>query len=759
MRRRLPAAFIAAMWAGTVWASGPMEYKSPFVDEVSYDALLAGDIPHELDPDDQEAFIAYLHLAGKFRDKHVELFQLAAEDRERDYPWDPHWTFQDLRTEVRWLFMSEGHDVDRSFNVFKYVSYERSYRANDGSTDTVVYRRRIRNCQVDAFRVARETFLDRRSKYGAGSAELSRWIDAQISVFDECGPSPLEEPDDTPFEPPAEPGPDWQPLEQHDRRYQIAAAYFYDGQYLEAASRFGKIAQTPDSPWRDIARYLVPRSIAREAIVNENDYDHHLQSAIDGYRELADDPDYLAAFPSVTGQIRYLETQRDPLAMRRTVERLIAASPEQASTQDMRDFAFLRQQWDAWSIDDESTEFERWRHWLGWRNPKVVADVVEHWRESTSLPWLYLALAKAHYGVDATTLGELLKAADALPEDTPGYFNILLHRVRIRGLLGESEVASQLVEDTIRTGLSRSDINRLRLATAEGASTWTEYFRWAPVKALSLSWTDQYARRLPPNFNRITTDTPLFSQDAAEVLNRYFTPAMLLEAIETPGLGSYLRGRMGIAGWTRAMITDDIEAALKLSVHIRRNVPRLEADLAAFEAASDRHFEAARIIFEYPAFSPWMGSGAGRVQSHRVWLDDGTVQETRPTPDYVADGWRGENWWCASHEHAIDRFRVSEVELQHPRFSHYSEPELESIKQLVELWRTSATTSFGPHVIRYAKENLDDPRVPRALHRLVFATHHACYRAPGEISQVAYALLHKHFPDSEWAEKTPYWYD
>ena len=313
MRRRLTATLAATVWAATVSASGPQEYKSPFVDEVPYEAVLTGDIPGKLDPGDLEPLIAYLHLAGKFREKHLELFQLAAEDREREDPWDPHRTFRDLRSEVRWLFMSEGHDVPRSFYVYRRMPYERLRRANDGSTRTVVRHQFIRNCQVDAFRTARETFLDRRSRYGAGSAELSRWIDAQISVFNECGSSPSDEPDDTPFEPPADPDPGWQPLEQHDRRYQIAAAYFYNGQYLEAASRFRQIAQTAESPWRDIARYLVPRSIAREAIVKENDYDHHFQSAIDGYRELADDPEYLAAFPSVVGQLRYLEAQRDPL--------------------------------------------------------------------------------------------------------------------------------------------------------------------------------------------------------------------------------------------------------------------------------------------------------------------------------------------------------------------------------------------------------------------------------------------------------------
>ena len=96
--------------------------------------------------------------------------------------------------------------------------------------------------------------------------------------------------------------------------------------------------------------------------------------------------------------------------------------------------------------------------------------------------------------------------------------------------------------------------------------------------------------------------------------------------------------------------------------------------------------------------------------------------------------------------------------LEGARFSLFSEPELEAIKRAMDARTTAATTSFGPRVIRYAKDNLDDPRVPRTLHRLVFATRYACYTAPGDISRAAYALLHKNFPNSEWAEKTPYWF-
>lgn len=268
------------------------------------------------------------------------------------------------------------------------------------------------------------------------------------------------------------------------------------------------------------------------------------------------------------------------------------------------------------------------------------------------------------------------------------------------------------------------------------------------MKPLSLPWTDEFARRLPSNYNRITTDTALFGKNATDLLNSYFTHSMIEDAIDTPGLSDYQRGRMAIAGWTKAMLADDLEAAMKLSAHIRRYVPLLAPELVRFEQAQDPRFEAARIIFDYPSFSPWMEPGAGRV------YPDG--RGYRQIPDHVTFGSTWPSWWCI----AWRDYSIREDILGGPRFSGYADSELAAVRKVIDYRQTAATTSFGPHVIRYAKANLDDPRVPRSLHRLVFATRHACRNlaASGTISQAAYALLHEHFPDSEWAAKTPYWY-
>ena len=305
MTLRSSLALAAVMATTSLAASGPQDGRLWFKDEIDLDAILAGDFPERLHSHDLITFAAYLQLAGQFEERHRSLFQpeQPSADGTRS---DIHEIWS--KSEGFWQDILEAAGDATSIlylRTFKYVEREHVRKHANGDIRTYTVSQFVHNCLEDAFRTAHRTLADRRARYGPGSVELSRWLDAQVKVFDQCD-------GEAPFEPPEEPGPDWQPLAQHGRRYQIAAAYFYNGQYLEAAARFDKIARTPDSPWRDLGRYLVPRSLAREAIVNDNDRDRNLTLALEAYRELADDPDFVDDFPSVLGQIRHVEAQRDP---------------------------------------------------------------------------------------------------------------------------------------------------------------------------------------------------------------------------------------------------------------------------------------------------------------------------------------------------------------------------------------------------------------------------------------------------------------
>lgn len=727
---RLPVASVfGAAMAWSAAASGPESYETPFTQEVDMEAVLAGNLPPRLRSDDALfSLIVYLHLRGRFTDDHAALFRSwRVEHKPRDLSADGFW--RELG--------EEGYERPAAFGLWKYGSVAVEDPSDGDGAQTVSYY--FRNCLPDAFKTASATLAARKERYGSGAAELSRWIEAQVAVFSQCG-------GDAEFTLPEEPAPGWLALEKHDRRYQIAAAHFYAGRFVEAASLFAEIGRTEDSPWRDLGRYLVARSLLREASLHREDSPAHLRLALDAYRELAADAAYVAAFPSVVGQIRHIRAKLDPVGVRREIEQRILHEPAAVSEEDLADYIYLLPQTQL-AEKEAATDYERWR-WYAADERSIGAEAAQRWREERSVPWLYAALARVSSDMEAATLGELLEAAGTFPPNNPGHLTVLLQRIRILALLGRPDEGLRLAQHMIDRGLGRSDENRVRLAAAGLATSWPEYLRWASLKPLSLPWTDDFARRLPPHYNRITRNTALFGQETTRLVNRYFTPSMIEAAIDAPDLSDYQRGRLAIAGWTKAMLGDDIAAALRLAGHIRRHVPWLDRELAQFEQGEDKHFEAARVIFDYPAFSPWLEPGAGRVYTGET--------SYRAMPDHVTRGATWPSWWCVQHYSD----EAGEPALRGPRFRGFSDTELAAIRRIVDLRKTAATTSFGWHVIDYAKDHLDDPRVPRALHRLVFATRHACWlwSAPGNVSRTAHALLHEHFPGTEWAAKTPHWY-
>ena len=118
------------------------------------------------------------------------------------------------------------------------------------------------NCTKNAFEVALQTMKDRVASYGAEDGNVRAWLAAQDTVFLNCSDGAQ-----TPTELGAE-SPMWL---RKDRDYQIAAAHFYSLKFDEARERFQKISADPDSPWQELAGYLVARTLVRQASLGEDE--------------------------------------------------------------------------------------------------------------------------------------------------------------------------------------------------------------------------------------------------------------------------------------------------------------------------------------------------------------------------------------------------------------------------------------------------------------------------------------------------------
>ena len=118
------------------------------------------------------------------------------------------------------------------------------------------------NCTKNAFEVALQTLKDRVASYGAEDQNVRAWLAAQDTVFLNCS-------DDAQV--PNELGAESPMWLRKDRDYQIAAAHFYSLKFDEAHARFEKISADADSPWQELAGYLVARTLVRQASLGDDE--------------------------------------------------------------------------------------------------------------------------------------------------------------------------------------------------------------------------------------------------------------------------------------------------------------------------------------------------------------------------------------------------------------------------------------------------------------------------------------------------------
>ena len=119
------------------------------------------------------------------------------------------------------------------------------------------------NCSNDSFATAAATLSQRAAKFGKDYPGVKEWVAAQDAVFTNCGGDPRQ-----PVLPSA-PDASLPEILRYDREYQIAAAYIYSDHTAEAVKGFQHIAEEPNSPWHDLAPYLVARTMARGATLDD----------------------------------------------------------------------------------------------------------------------------------------------------------------------------------------------------------------------------------------------------------------------------------------------------------------------------------------------------------------------------------------------------------------------------------------------------------------------------------------------------------
>ena len=607
--------------------------------------------------------------------------------------------------------------------------------------DRVVNYASYTNCGDDAFRSATETLAARAKTFGSSSAELRDWVLSQDAVFSNCKqkqamPAPAPSGAST--------------LLQADRAYQIAAAHFYAGDFDEAAAAFRRISDDSKSPWRATSAYLIARVYIRKATLSDPQQPQAFGYAEKQLRGILADASLAAVHASARSLLDFVRCRVDPGS--RLVElghALVKPGSQAPLAQDLVDYRFL---FDRLESDDKMQALASQDELTDWLwNHGDTAHALSRWRATQSLPWLLASLAHVPSGDPAVP--ELLKAADRVPPNSPAYASLAFYSNRLLIESGRVEEARRRLDSVLSGGTAfpQSAVNLFLAERMRIAASWEEFLKFSPRVAVGFSDGISPESGLEGDALKRFAGKPLFDNDSVGLLNGEIPLNRIRDAATGGALPDALRDALARAGWVRAILLGDDAVATELArLLVSLDPPLKPAFDAWLSAASNaKRFAAVFVMLNHPGASPFLDSGFGRLTRY------GAIDDYR------------DNWWCTigpknDTGSGFETGPLSDLYRSgHPSAAFLPEPDRRRAASELERLRAlpAAPNWLANQTVEFARAHPDDPRVPQALHLAVRATRYGCMNAQsGAASKQAFDLLHRKYPNSEWARKTRFWY-
>lgn len=640
------------------------------------------------------------------------------------------------------------------------------------------------NCLPTAFEAATNTLRDRTQRYGDGNPALLAWVAAQDGVFSNCLqgdtiPDPL----------PA----DAATLARADRNYQIAAAYFYAGDFPHAESAFTAIANDQASPWSPVAQYLTARAYIRQATVGHDDSAPDMAALASAERQLKqvlNNPKASDLHASAEALREYVEVRLHPEQRTRELAEALMQNPAPAElSRDIHDYTFLldkleNEQYANFTPAELQSNREAiylklaelrarddltdWILTFQLNNAAALDHAYEKWQQTNSPAWLAAAITKVEPGDPRAP--KLMAAAATVPASAPAYDSVTFHRFRLMMQNGDRaavlpQLNRMLAHDT--AGMPRSALNlflAIRMTYARNLADFLKYAARVPVE-LNYNGYGSCASSHP------APGGPWFDSDALTVLNQQMTPATLTEAAGSKVLPVYLGREVARGAWTRAFLLGQDQAALRLAPVLAALQPELRPSLDRFTNAATpdaRRFAGALLILRFPGLRPYITSPEREAPTHCidnlrqnwwgiglycVWpasqFDSAVLQQPGAKPNIVP--------WPVLESPLTELYPAGSV----PRPSFLSRAEVDAAQRDWNRTRALPVASImlGKEVLAWVQTHPDDSRAPEALSLTVRAGHFGCADPNRwKVSEAAFGLLHRRYPESRWAKQTKYWY-
>ena len=515
----------------------------------------------------------------------------------------------------------------------------------------------FRACTPHAFERAAERLREHVDRFGADSAEVRAWVEAQDLVFHHCslpgdGTFPSEAPAGLPV------------VIREDRRYQIAAARFVATHFEEAEELFRQIEPDPES-WAGLwAPYMVGRSIlwqARTHLGDEEAYRRLLREAQVALEAVLRRDDLAETHDAARHLlIRILAITDQEAAARLLGLRLSSPLRAASRVQDWEQYASLlyhnttqrvsyRKQLKPHSQLRKLGARDALTDWiLAFQSQDEAAHEysLQRWRETRSIAWLVACLSKAEAGGAAT--GELLAEAAQVPPG-PGWASVQFYRATLLSATGQREQARAVLDLLLPEIASRSSSwNRALALRAQLSRTVDEMFQFGVRQPASFGTLNSWESRTSPwdwgdwateNYDRYLRRGPLLMPEAAGILDGAVPLArfadLAMEAKRLPDEIRRDRRRRGVgpSRATRRLRTPPSTSRLTVA----EVAPDTAADMKRFsEAASaSRRLLAIHTMLKFPGMSARVYPGIGRgVPFNEMHLSGfKLVVVDRPRPD------------------------------------------------------------------------------------------------------------------------------
>lgn len=605
------------------------------------------------------------------------------------------------------------------------------------------------NCPEEAFRAASATLAARTRKYGEQSAALRAWATAQDQVFSNCDrkaravPAVLDSAD---------------PLLRADRNYQIAAAQFYAGDFDGALAAFDAIAKDPASPWASYGSYLAARALVRKATLHTPEEDKFdaptLQEAQRRLEQVASDP-HAAMHDAAARLLEFVLFRTEPEKRVAELEQvMVKPDPGTNFEQHLWDYVLLV------SHGEQADDLSDWPRTFYAEPPyaqpagakpheaQSAAHAVAKWREERSFPWLIAALQLAR--PNDKDAEELLNAASQVPATSPGYLTVRYYALRVMANGKQQDAARKELDALISQPAlpvgSRNLLNDERQKLATSLADFLEHASEVPsYVGIDLDLVEEGYPPYQSEQVKASKGKPFFNSYAAQVLSRRLPLAQLAESARSKAMPAHLQREVARSTWTRAVLLDDMAVADQLQPLLAQLDHPLWAMMDTFRSAKtneDKRFAAILVMLHNPGLSPSVRAGLPR---------SATLGEV----DHYRD-----NWWCDDLGAGLTSTGTDkDSEFPFPPFSS-AEDKARLRKEIEKIAPTGPAPNYlASRVLAFAEHHPDDTRVPEALHLAVRSTRWGCTNPETtHWSEKAFRLLHQRYPNSEWAEKTKYYF-